>query len=135
MGRRTKKGFKMKELIIRKCDKCNALIKVIEDCKNKTCKMMCCGEEMKEVKANSTDASKEKHLPVYEKVGNDIKITVPHVMDEDHYIEWILVKTKNKNIETIFAPQEKAEMTVPYEKGALIYSYCNKHGLWKSEVK
>lgn len=125
----------MKELVLKRCKKCNALIKVLEDCKCEDCGIICCGEPMEEVKANSVDASFERHLPTYEKEGDNIHIKVDHVMEEDHYIEWILVKTEKENREVILKPGDTPEMTVPYEKGALIYAYCNKHGLWKTVVE
>ena len=40
-----------------------------------------------------------------------------------------------ENREVILKPGDAPEMTVPYEKGALIYAYCNKHGLWKTVVE
>jgi len=32
-------------------------------------------------------------------------------------------------------PEQEASARFPYVKGAKIYAYCNKHGLWESEVK
>ena len=125
----------MKELVLKKCMKCNALVKVLEDCKDESCGIVCCGEPMKEVKANSTDAAFEKHVPTYEKEGENIHIKVNHVMEEEHYIEWILVKMEKENREVLLQPGDTPEMIVPYEKGDLIYAYCNKHGLWKTEVE
>ena len=125
----------MKELILKKCMKCNDLVKVLEDCNCEDCGIVCCGEPMVEVKANSVDASFEKHVPTYEKEGENIHIKVNHVMEEDHYIEWILVKTEKENREVILKPGDMPEMIVPYEQGTLIYAYCNKHGLWKTEVE
>lgn len=125
----------MKDLVLKKCLKCNALVRVIEDCNCNECGIMCCGEKMHTVKANSVDASFEKHIPTYEVEKDNIIININHVMEDDHYIEWILVKTENKNIELLLKPNDKPTLTVPYEKGAIIYSYCNKHGLWKTEVK
>lgn len=90
---------------------------------------------MEEVKANSVDAAFEKHVPTYEKVGDVMNIKVNHVMEEDHYIEWILVLTEKEEKKLILKPNDTPEMTVPYEKGALIYAYCNKHGLWKTVVE
>ena len=135
MGKSNRGGKKMKELVLKRCKKCNALIKVLEDCKCEDCGIVCCGEPMEEVKANSVDASFERHLPTYEKEEDNIHIKVDHVMEEDHYIEWILVKTEKENREVILKPGDTSEMTVPYEKGALIYAYCNKHGLWKTVVE
>ena len=123
----------MEELKLKRCLKCGALVKVLQDC-NCNDGIMCCGEKMQDVVANSMDASFEKHVPTYQKEGNDIIVTVNHVMEEEHYIEWVLVKYENENREIFFKPGDDASFRVPYEKGALIYSYCNKHGLWMREV-
>ena len=123
----------MEELKLKRCLKCGALVKVLQDC-NCDDGIMCCGEKMQDVVANSTDASFEKHVPTYQKEDEKMIVTVNHVMEEDHYIEWVLVKYENENREVFFKPGDQASVRVPYEKGALIYSYCNKHGLWKCEV-
>ena len=125
----------MKELKLERCKKCNALVEVLEDCNCEGCGIICCEEKMEEVKANSVDAAFEKHVPTYEKVGDVMNIKVNHVMEEDHYIEWILVLTEKEEKKLILKPNDTPEMTVPYEKGALIYAYCNKHGLWKTVVE
>ena len=125
----------MKELKLKKCRKCNALVKVLEDCNCEDCGIICCGEPMVDVKANSVDASFEKHVPTYEVEKDNIHIKVNHVMEEDHYIEWILVKTEKEDREVILKPNDTPELVVPYEKGALIYAYCNKHGLWQTVVE
>ena len=123
----------MEELKLKRCLKCGDLVKVLQDC-NCNDGIMCCGEKMQDVTANSMDASFEKHVPTYQKEGNDIIVTVNHVMEEEHYIEWVLGKYENENREIIYKPGDDASFRVPYEKGALIYSYCNKHGLWMREV-
>ena len=86
----------MEELKLKRCLKCGALVKVLQDC-NCNDGIMCCGEKMQDVVANSMDASFEKHVPTYQKEGNDIIVTVNHVMEEEHYIEWVLVKYENEN--------------------------------------
>lgn len=122
----------MKELKLKRCKNCGALVKVLEEGSGN---YICCGEPMEEVKANSVDASFEKHVPTYEKVKDNIHIKVNHVMDEDHYIEWILVKTEKETNEFFFKPGDVCEIQVPYTGKALVYSYCNLHGLWKKEVE
>lgn len=125
----------MKELILKECKKCHALVKVLEECNCQDCGIICCNEAMTNVVPNTTDASFEKHIPTYEVKDNQMIVTVNHVMEEEHYIEWILVKTVKQNIEILLEPAESPTITVPYEKGALLYAYCNKHGLWKKEVE
>lgn len=121
----------MYELKLKKCTKCKSVMQVLSPSKTS---ITCCGKDMIDVLPNQNDASPEKHLPVYEIVDNNLKITVHHVMEKDHYIEWILVKNLTGNTQKLFSPQDEISMMVPYEKGSIIYSYCNKHGLWMTKV-
>ena len=41
----------------------------------------------------------------------------------------------NKEQIVYFAPSDEPVATFKYVKGAIIYSYCNKHSLWSKEVK
>ena len=126
----------MKELVIKKCAQCGALVKVIEDCHCQGCGIKCCEEEMKELIPNSVEAAVEKHLPTYEIKDDKIAVKVNHVMEEEHFIEWITVIYPNgKEITRYFKPGEEAEDYFEYIPGSLIYAYCNKHGLWKKEVE
>lgn len=122
----------MNELILKRCKDCNTIVKVIN---GNASDLSCCGKPLEEIKANTSDGAMEKHLPSYEKIGEKIKITVNHVMEKDHYIEWILVKTSTGSQERFLRPEEEPVMIVPYEPNAKIYSFCNKHGLWETEVK
>ena len=123
------------ELIIKKCKSCGAIVKVIEDCNCKECGIVCCGEPMEKLVPNSVDAAVEKHVPTYEKVEDELLVKVNHVMEKEHYIEWISLVKENKEITVKLYPEQVAEVRVPYIKGATLYAYCNKHGLWKKEVE
>ena len=123
------------ELIIKKCKSCGATVKIIDDCNCNGCGIVCCGEPMEKLVPNSVDAAVEKHVPTYEKVGDEIIVTVNHVMEEEHFIEWVCMVEENKEITVEFKPGEKAETKFHYAKGAMLYAYCNKHGLWKKEVE
>lgn len=124
-----------KELKIKKCNSCGAIVKVLEDCTCDNCGIQCCGEEMKVVVPNSVDAAVEKHVPTYEKVEDEIFVTVNHVMEKEHCIEWISLVSENKEITVTLYPEQNAEARFPYIPGSTVYAYCNKHGLWKCEVK
>ena len=119
-----------KELIVKKCDICGGIVKVLKDSK-----FICCGEEMRKLVPNSVEASFEKHIPTYEVVDGKLVVTVNHVMEEKHYIEWITVVTENGEVTKNFKPGEVPTLTLDYEKGAVIYAYCNLHELWKADVK
>ena len=122
----------MKELVIKKCLKCGATIKAIKDCECDDCGIKCCGESMKEMKANSADAAVEKHKPTYTIENDKLIVTVNHVMEEDHYIEWILVDYGSRQVIEHFLPGDVPRIVVEYQDGMKAYSYCNKHSLWVS---
>ena len=82
------------------------------------------------IKSNDVDASFEKHVPQYERVGDKIEIFVNHVMEEDHYIEWILVDYGTEQVIKHFHPGDDPRVVVDYRDGMKAYSYCNKHSLW-----
>ena len=125
----------MKELVIKKCLKCGALVEVIQDCTCDNCGIQCCGEEMKIIKSNSVDASFEKHVPQYEIKGDMIEVKVNHVMEKEHFIEWIAFVDDKRVGKKFLVPNEDTIVEFPYIKNSTIYAYCNKHGLWKNEVK
>ena len=124
-----------KELVIKKCSKCGALVKIINYCNCDDCGIKCCNEKMITVKSNSVDAAVEKHVPAYELNDNDVVVTVNHVMDEDHYIEWIAL-VSGESLERIYLkPGDSAVVTFCSKTNGILYAYCNKHGLWETEIK
>ena len=124
----------MKELIIKKCMKCGATIKVIEDCTCDDCGIKCCTDTMKTLVANEADASFEKHVPNFEKKDGKLIVNVNHVMEDEHFIKWICLVTDEKEEYRYFKPGESATCEFNDIDKATIYSYCNKHGLWKKEI-
>ena len=122
------------ELAIKKCNHCGATVKVIEDCNCEGCGIVCCNEPMQVMVPNSVDAAVEKHVPTYEISGDEILVKVNHVMEKEHYIEWISLVKENKEYTVMLYPEQNAECRFPYIKGATLYAYCNKHGLWKTDI-
>ena len=114
------------------------MVKVLKDCTCENCGIKCCGEEMEILVPNSVEAAVEKHVPTYEKVEDELVVRVgeiEHPMEKDHYIMWIAQVTENKVIKVKLYPEQSTETRFPYIPGATLYSYCNKHGLWKSIIK
>ncbi len=125
----------MKELVIKRCGKCGAMVKVLEDCNCDNCGIQCCGEPMETLIPNSVDAAVEKHVPTYEIKDGKILVKVNHVMEEDHYIEWISIVFEDKTVTKYLKPGEEATTHCKYVPGSVVYAYCNKHGLWKVDVE
>ena len=116
--------------MFKKCMKCG---KVVYELKGSN-STICCNEEMMELIPNSTDAAFEKHLPNIEVVNNKIIVTVNHVMDEEHYIEWIAQETNDEIIIKRLKSGEIAKVEFDYKNNSKVYSYCNKHGLWINNI-
>ncbi len=148
------------ELKLKKCQDCTSLIEVIRDCECEideelmeecdcegcecdecgrceemdfNCDISCCFTPMKDVIPNSTDGAVEKHIPNIEVNGEKARVYVNHVMEENHYIEVIIVMYDNEEIKHFFKPGETPEVIVPYKKEMKAYSLCNVHGLWVKE--
>lgn len=85
------------------------------------------------LKANDVDAAFEKHVPQFEDLSDKVRVYVNHVMEDDHYIEWIMVDYGNMQIIKEFKPGEVPELIVDKSDNMMAYSYCNKHSLWKNE--
>ena len=119
-----------------KCKKCGKIIEIVNAGAPET---VCCSEAMTELKANTTDGAKEKHVPVIERNGNVVTVRVGsavHPMESDHYIQWIGLETdkgiQRKYLQPGDAPV--ASFALADETPLNAYEYCNKHGLWKAEA-
>lgn len=102
--------------------------------------VMCCGEKMQQISANTTDASQEKHVPVIMQESGRVLVKVgeePHPMTEQHYIAWICLATEKGYQFHYLCPEDKPEahfMVCEDDKPVAALAYCNLHGLWKAEI-
>ncbi len=124
-------------LKIFKSNHCGSIVEVINDGNEAP---SCCGEPMRELKANTTDAAQEKHVPEVSVEGNLVKVkvgSVEHPMTEEHHIAFIYLETENgvarKDLDHTGKP-EAVFALAEGEKPVAVYEYCNLHGLWKKEL-
>lgn len=104
----------------------------------------CCGKEMVQLRAGEVDASKEKHVPVFERLDKcKVRVKVgsePHPMTPEHHINFIWLETvhggqlRYLSMDSVIAPEAEAEFCTCEDPVVAVYSYCNLHGLWKLEV-
>ena len=118
------------------CEICGNIIGKIYD---SGVPMMCCGQQMNELAANTVDAAIEKHLPVIVLKGDTVEIdvgSVAHPMLEEHHIVWIYVETKAGGQRKGLMPGDAPKACFKLCDDELIaaYAYCNIHGLWMTEV-
>ena len=92
---------------------------------------------MKYMAEGATDGAMEKHVPVIEKVdgGYLVKVgSVPHPMEEKHWIEWIELLADGRSYTKFLKPGDapEASFCLGGDKAVAVYAYCNLHGLWKA---
>ena len=120
-----------------KCEGCGNFISFLTE--KTACTPKCCGEEMKEIKANTTDGAHEKHVPVITIEGDVVKVEVgeaAHPMLDNHYIQFIILETRQGIQKKDLKPGDEPVAEFALTKGDEViaaYEYCNLHGLWSSE--
>lgn len=123
------------EMKFYRCKHCGQIVAVV---KATGVPIICCGSPMEEIVPGTTDAAVEKHVPVYETANGKVTVTVgsvEHPMTEEHYIEWIALKTKSGNQRKALKPGDapKAEFAiVDGDEVEAVFAYCNLHSLWKA---
>ncbi len=120
-------------LQVYRCEVCGNMVEVLHQAKGQ---LVCCGQPMKLCQENTSDAAREKHVPVVEKTADGIKVKVgslPHPMEEDHYIEWVELIAAGKDGRRFLKPGSAPEATFKMEAAQVTArAYCNLHGLWAS---
>lgn len=124
-----------KMLEVYKCETCGNVIKVVHASGGS---LVCCGHPMVLQQEKTADLGKEKHVPVVEKTKNGILVkigSVPHPMEDKHYIEWVEVRSGENLYIKGFKPGEKpeAEFCIP-DANVKARVYCNVHGLWTNKA-
>lgn len=118
-----------------KCAHCgNVIVKMVDS----GVPVVCCGEKMQELVANTVDASAEKHVPhvtMADKCTMKVEVgSVHHPMTPEHHIAFIYVETQNGGMQHLLKDEPVAEFCVCKEKPIAVYEYCNLHGLWKKDL-
>lgn len=123
-----------KELSFYRCKHCGNIITFV---KASGVPVVCCGEPMGELVANTTDAVVEKHVPDITKEDGSIFVrigSVAHPMLPEHYIEWIACVSGDKVEFKYLEPGVEPEAVFSGVEEGTVYEYCNLHGLWKAEI-
>ncbi len=120
---------------IYKCEICGNIVEVLHEGKGE---LVCCGEPMKLYEEKTADSAVEKHVPVIERMGDKVKVkvgSVPHPMEEKHYIEWIELIVDGKSYRQFLKPGDAPEaifdLKVSDDTKLEAREYCSIHGLWK----
>lgn len=125
-----------KQLEVYKCNLCGHLIEVMHGGQGE---LVCCGQPMQLMQEGTTDAAKEKHVPVIEKTGTGYTVkvgAVAHPMEEKHWIQWVELVADGVSYTRFLKPGDapEAEFCIAAAKNVVAREYCNLHGHWKAEA-
>jgi len=116
--------------------KCNICGNIVEVLHTGIGELVCCGEPMELLKEKADETGNEKHVPVIEKIETEIKVkvgSIPHPMEEKHYIEWIEIVADGISYRKFLEPGDKPEAEFEIKTGKIeAREYCSIHGLWRS---
>ena len=131
MEREVNKMTELKQIY--RCNICGNIVEVLH---TGVGQLVCCGQPMELLVEKTADVGLEKHVPVMEKLNGKIKVkvgSVPHPMEEKHYIEWVEIIADGRVYRKFLKPGDKPEAEFEITAKKLeIRAYCNIHGLWKS---
>lgn len=124
-----------KQLEVYKCEECGNIVEVLQGGGGT---LVCCGQNMKLMVEGTTDAAKEKHVPVIEKTANGYKVkvgAVPHPMEPTHWIQWVELVADGISYTRFLKPGDapEAEFCVS-GNNVVAREYCNLHGHWKANA-
>ena len=115
------------------CEVCGHVIIVFNDGSGT---LTCCDQPMTPLTENTSDAAKEKHVPVIERTADGYKVkvgAVPHPMDAKHYIQWIELLAQDTLHCRFLKPGDAPEAAFAVKDAGAVSArdYCNLHGYWK----
>jgi len=102
-----------KKLEVYKCEMCGNIVEVLHEGAGE---LVCCNQP-------KTDQ------------GLKVKIgSVPHPMEENHYIEWIEVIADGSAYRQFLSPGQRPEalFNINYDR-VEVREFCNVHGLWSTK--
>lgn len=119
---------------IYKCEVCGNIVEMVHEGAGE---LVCCGQPMKLQEEKTNDEGGEKHVPIIEKTETGVKVkigSIPHPMEEKHYIEWIEIIADKKIHRKFLQPNDAPEAEFCVDgQNIQARAYCNVHGLWKSQ--
>lgn len=117
------------------CEKCGNVVEIFNE---GAPALVCCGDPMQKLEAQTKDSSVEKHVPFVAEKDGGVLVKVgqnqAHPMVEKHYIKFIEVQTKDAIMKKELKPGDAPEAFFPIKKEDIteVREWCNLHGLWKS---
>jgi len=125
-------------LDIQQCRQCGLVVEVLRDGGSE---LRCCGRVMDRLPEKSFAAGRQRHIPLFELVGERLRVTVgqpPHEMGHGHCLQWIEVIADGRSYRQFLRPgllpQATFELATHTIDDAYVRLMCSQHGLWTSST-
>jgi len=119
---------------IYKCPVCGNIVEVLH---TGVGQLVCCGQPMELINSKSEDQGLEKHLPIIETNDDEIIVkigSIPHPMEEAHFIEWVEIIADNKTYRQFLKPGDEPKAVFKISASQIqARAFCNIHGLWQTK--
>ena len=92
----------------------------------------CCGITLPPLSPEETDA---EHAIRVEVVDDEYYVSVDHPMDKDHFISFLAAVSDSGMQFVKLYPQGSAEAMFRIPRVRYVLAYCNRHGLFKADVR
>lgn len=126
-----------KKLEMYKCEVCGNFVEVVL---SGIGELVCCEQPMTLLKANTTDAAQEKHVPFFVKKDDELEVrigSVLHPMTDEHYIQFVEVISEDEKYikRKYLSPSEDPILTLKCcdISSLTAREHCNLHGLWEAK--
>lgn len=92
----------------------------------------CCGVTLPALEAEELD---EDHAVTIENVEDEQWLTIHHPMTKEHYISFAAFVTSDRFQMVKLYPEGNAQARMQLWGRGTLYFYCNKHGLFKKQLR
>ena len=122
----TNRAFNMLRMKLHVCPICGNVIQSAGEAI-----ISCCGIVLPTLEAEPED---DDHSLCVERIEDEYYVTIPHEMNKEHYISFILaLKNEGWEIRKLY-PEGNAEARFKINGTKCFYFFCNRHGLFQSKV-
>lgn len=95
--------------------------------------LFCCGQKMEEMVPGTSDGAVEKHVPVLEREGDQVTVSVGevlHPMEESHSIQIIAAVSGDTAVVRLPRPGDQPTLRLTTPEAVTAYAYCDLHDYW-----
>ena len=125
----------MKKNDLLKCNICKNVVELVHIGEGT---LTCCNKNMQPLETNFPEANNAHFAQVETLDNNQKRVYFNHEMTPDHHIEFIELFSKNEKYITrkYLREDETPEIFLRcyYEEGFIARLYCNRDGVWQTEI-